>query len=225
MTTDDRSLERAARSWLESGPTQAPEHAVVAALERIQTTSQERDLRIPWRLPKMNLITRLAGAAIVGVLAVGIAWFALRPGSSVGVTPTPTPPASNAPSPSTSDSVSALRAYRGAFDAVCASLTPVAQLSPSAAPEDLVVFLRATIATGTDEAARLEAIQAPPALLTDHLANIQTLKDTLALLRHEIDLIQANKMAEATAVDEATGSLSSLREQFAAKYGLSTRCP
>ena len=29
--TDDRSLERAARSWLESGPTQAPERAVEAA--------------------------------------------------------------------------------------------------------------------------------------------------------------------------------------------------
>jgi len=30
--TDDRSLERAARSWLESGPTEAPDHAVDAAL-------------------------------------------------------------------------------------------------------------------------------------------------------------------------------------------------
>ena len=42
--TDDRSLERAARSWLEVGPTQAPERAVEAALLRIQTTPQERDL-------------------------------------------------------------------------------------------------------------------------------------------------------------------------------------
>ena len=42
--TDDRSLERAARSWIEVGPTRAPEPAVQAALLRIQTTSQERDL-------------------------------------------------------------------------------------------------------------------------------------------------------------------------------------
>ena len=46
---DDRSLERAARSWLEAGPTQAPDRAVEAALLQIETTSQERDLRIPWR--------------------------------------------------------------------------------------------------------------------------------------------------------------------------------
>ena len=36
--TDDRSLERAARSWLEAGPTQAPDRAVEAALLPINTT-------------------------------------------------------------------------------------------------------------------------------------------------------------------------------------------
>ena len=35
--TDDRSLERAARSWIEAGPTRAPERAVEAALSRIET--------------------------------------------------------------------------------------------------------------------------------------------------------------------------------------------
>ena len=49
--TDDRSLERAARSWIEAGPTRAPDRAVEAALLRIQTTPQERDLRVPWRFP------------------------------------------------------------------------------------------------------------------------------------------------------------------------------
>ena len=39
--TDDRSLERAARSWLEPGPTQAPDRAVEAALLQIQTTTQD----------------------------------------------------------------------------------------------------------------------------------------------------------------------------------------
>ena len=45
--TDDRSLERAARSWLEVGPTQAPDRAVEAALLRIETTPQERDSARP----------------------------------------------------------------------------------------------------------------------------------------------------------------------------------
>ena len=52
--TDDRSLERAARSWLENGPTEAPDRAVEAALLRIETTPQERDWHVPWRLPKMT---------------------------------------------------------------------------------------------------------------------------------------------------------------------------
>ena len=69
--TDDRSLERAARSWLETGPTQAPDRAVEAALLRIETTAQERDLRIPWRLPTMLTPARLAVAAVIVALAMG----------------------------------------------------------------------------------------------------------------------------------------------------------
>ena len=68
---DDRSLERAARSWIEEGPTQAPDRAVEAALLRIESTPQERDLRIPWRFPSMTTPARLAVAAAVGVLLAG----------------------------------------------------------------------------------------------------------------------------------------------------------
>jgi hypothetical protein len=103
--TDDPSLERAARSWIEAGPTQAPDRAVEAALLRIQTTKQERDLRIPWRLPKMTTPARVAAAAVIGVLAIGGAFYLLSPGgrSNVGVpgpSPTPSPSASALPAPS-----------------------------------------------------------------------------------------------------------------------------
>ena len=97
---DDRSLERAARSWLEDGPTQAPDRAVEAALLRIETTSQERDLRIPWRLPKMTTPARVATAAVIGVLAVGGAFLFLgRPGQAVvgGPGPSTTPASAVAP--------------------------------------------------------------------------------------------------------------------------------
>ncbi len=106
--TDDRSLERAARSWLESGPTQAPDRAVEAALLRIQTTPQERDLRIPWRFPKMTTPARVATAAVIGVLVVGGALFMIgRPGQTgVGgpgptATPTTTPTPIPSPTPGT----------------------------------------------------------------------------------------------------------------------------
>ncbi len=72
--TDDRSLERAARSFIEAGPTQAPDSAVAAALQRIETTTQERDLRLPWRptsmLYRMAFAT-LGAAAAISAIAVG----------------------------------------------------------------------------------------------------------------------------------------------------------
>ena len=96
---DDRSLERAARSWLEAGPTEAPERAVEAALLRIASTTQERDLRIPWGVPALNTLTRIAATVAIGVLFVGGAFLYLgrpsQPGPVVGppVTPSPSAPA------------------------------------------------------------------------------------------------------------------------------------
>ena len=97
--TEDRSLERAARSWLETGPTQAPDRAVAEALLLIATTPQERDLRIPWRLPRMTTPTRVAAAAAIGVIAVGAAFMYFgRPGQSAVGGPGP----STSPTPSVS---------------------------------------------------------------------------------------------------------------------------
>lgn len=96
--TDERTLERAARSWIEAGPTRAPDRAVEAALLRIQTTPQERDLRVPWRFTLMHPLARLAGAVIAGVLVVGGLVLLARPGSNIG-TQTP-PPSLPSPSPS-----------------------------------------------------------------------------------------------------------------------------
>ena len=105
--TDDRSLERAARSWLETGPTQAPDRAVEAALLRIQTTPQERDWNVPWRFPTMSTPARVATAAVIGVLVVGGAFFMLgRPGQTgvggAGPTSTRTESPTHIPSATTS---------------------------------------------------------------------------------------------------------------------------
>jgi len=97
--TDDRSLERAARSFIEAGPTEAPERAVEAALLRIESTPQERDLRIPWRFPPMTLPARIAAVAILGALLLGgaLSLFGGIGGSPVvapAVNPTATAPPS-----------------------------------------------------------------------------------------------------------------------------------
>lgn len=97
--TDDRSLERAARSFIEPGPTRAPEAAVERALGIIQTTPQERNLRIPRRFSSMSMLARAAAAA--AIVAVGVVFLALRPPSGVGsAQPTATPGVTAAPTAS-----------------------------------------------------------------------------------------------------------------------------
>ena len=96
--TDDRTLERAARSWLEEGPTRAPDRAVDAALSRIESIRQERDLRIAWRLRTM-LNNRLVAAAVAVVVLIG-AGFALTRFSGIGgpsTAPSSTPAVTSAP--------------------------------------------------------------------------------------------------------------------------------
>ena len=68
---DERSFERTARAWLELGANQAPDRAIQAVLLAIETTPQERDLRIPWRFPTMNTPLRVGMAAVIGLLLLG----------------------------------------------------------------------------------------------------------------------------------------------------------
>jgi hypothetical protein len=132
--TEDRSLERAARSFIEAGPTQAPDRAIEAALLRIESTSQERDRRVPWRFPRMTTPARVATAAVMGVLAVGAAIFVLRPADpsvgGPGPTPVPTssPSATASPTPSPSPTPSGPAALQdGPLAAGTYVTTPFAQ--------------------------------------------------------------------------------------------------
>jgi hypothetical protein len=96
--SDDRSFDRIARWWLETGPTEAPQRVVDDALFAVQTTPQERDLTVPRRLPTMN--ARVAAIAAVVILAVGGTAYLLRPSDSTVATPPSASPSStptNAP--------------------------------------------------------------------------------------------------------------------------------
>jgi hypothetical protein len=93
--SDDRRFERAARSWLELGPAEAPDHAVEAALLAIESTPQERDIRIPWRRLRMTPPLRLATIAVIAALAIGGGLIlGLNPRSQVG-SPSPGPSTSS----------------------------------------------------------------------------------------------------------------------------------
>jgi hypothetical protein len=95
--TDDRSidriLERAARSWIELGPTAAPPRVVDAALALIDDTPQERDW-FPWRSPHMTPSARVVALVAIGALVLAGA-FAF---AGIGGRGSPLP--STAPSPS-----------------------------------------------------------------------------------------------------------------------------
>jgi hypothetical protein len=106
--TDDRTLERVARAWLEEGPTRAPELTVNAALLRIASTAQDRT----WPLPRRFRMAFHAPASPVQVLTLIVATV-LAVGLGAGIvanqgigpsaplaTPSPSPSESVGPSPS-----------------------------------------------------------------------------------------------------------------------------
>lgn len=91
--TEERDFDRIVRAWLELSADEAPDHAVFAVLQAVESTPQvRRPLRRPvWRFPDMKRLPIAAGVAAVLVLAIGGGlWLSSRP--SVGTIP-PSPSA------------------------------------------------------------------------------------------------------------------------------------
>ena len=90
-------------AWLEEGPTRLPESTRRAIAVATRTTHQtRRPMRVPWRFPTMNGLTKLAlGAlAVVAFALGGLYLINPMPQSGVGgpsATPTPTPTPSPSP--------------------------------------------------------------------------------------------------------------------------------
>jgi hypothetical protein len=226
--TDDRSLERAARSFIEAGPARAPEHVIEAALRQIDQVTQERGLRVPRRFPRMTMTARIVAAAAIAiaVIAVGGAVL-LRPTSQSNVGgPSPTPTIA----PSATDAVESLQAYRAARDAICVPASQqLAALNTAGdaagTPAEHADVVAQIIVLGTTETDRLAALEAPPALAEEHAADVQRHRDSLALLGQIEALLREGKTAEADAVDQALGAaLSSEEEAFQQRYSLAD-CP
>ena len=102
--TDEIRFEELTRSWLDEGPTAAPWRAVEGALLEIDQTTQERDLRVPWRFRTLAKSSQLAAAAVLAVVAVGAVFVILRPGSTGGPAATASPSPSISPSPTAAPS-------------------------------------------------------------------------------------------------------------------------
>jgi len=98
--TDQRELDRLLGAFLAEDTGELPDRVIDAALEQIDHTPQRHAVRMPWRLPRMNIYTRLAAAAILGLVAVGGSLYlaGLRQHQVIG--PSPTSSASASPSES-----------------------------------------------------------------------------------------------------------------------------
>lgn len=210
---DEQRFARAARTWLEDGPVQAPDRAVDGALERIMLTTQERDLRVPWRFPKMPMLLRVAAAAIVIAVVAGGALFLTRGPEAPGIAsqPTPSPSATPSPSPSTMSVDAYVAAYNAACDRATADTDPLRSRMPDG--YDSITDAQRAEWTEAIQQFHDRAIQAvdeldrltPPAELADgHARTVQDLRDELALVQGIATALEQHRDADAKDADLAT---------------------
>jgi len=115
MTTD-RDFDRIARAWLDLMPNEAPDRAVDAVLLAVETTSQQRSVRLfgQWRSP-MHRLVLVASAAMLGVALVGGAFILAGSRPSDSTVPTPSPVASPVASATVGDASAAEEALRATW--------------------------------------------------------------------------------------------------------------
>ena len=102
--TDQRDLDRLLGAFFVEGTNEVADRVIDAALIEIDQTQQRRAGRMPRRLLTMKTPMRVAVAAVVGVIAVGSALYAVNPWQSA-VEPSSTPDRSAGPSASPSLSI------------------------------------------------------------------------------------------------------------------------
>jgi Galactose oxidase, central domain/Kelch motif len=116
--TDQRELDRLLGAFFVDGANELADRVIDAALDQIDHTHQRHAMRMPRRFETMPMYTRLAAAAVIGVLAVGGALYLMQPGqptvggpgpsSPVNATPGPTAARTPGPTPATTPDIPAL---------------------------------------------------------------------------------------------------------------------
>jgi photosystem II stability/assembly factor-like uncharacterized protein len=123
--TNQRELNGLLDSFFAEGSTELADRVIDAALDQIDHTRQRPALRMPRRFSTMPMPTRLAAAAVIGVLAIGGTLFLVQRGQPAIGGPSPTPSAGASPAPSatspspTPSGVVGLPARAGQFDDMC----------------------------------------------------------------------------------------------------------
>jgi N-acetylneuraminic acid mutarotase len=92
--TDQRELDRLLDAYFVEGTDELADRVIDAALDHIDHTDQRRAVPMPRRFQTMTMPTRVAAAAVIGVLAVGGAFYLTRPDRPAVGGPSPEPSAS-----------------------------------------------------------------------------------------------------------------------------------
>ena len=103
--TDQRELDGLLGAFFVEGTDELADRVIDDALDEIDHTQQRHALRPPRRFSNMTIPTRLAAAAVIGVVAVGGILYATRPDPSTVAAPSPTPGVSASAGPTASPSV------------------------------------------------------------------------------------------------------------------------
>jgi len=238
--TDEVRFDRFAREWLELGPVEAPSDVIQAAFVEINTTTQERDLRVPWRLPRMTPMLRAVATILVVAVIGGGALLVLRssPGGEAGAPPTASPSPSPSPSasPSPTPTPMTLAAFTAARNAVCSHAAGA--LNPLK-PRFLGIFNDTlTDAQRTDWIAALEqysagnqsmidalvALPAPAELAADNATALRDLQDEEDQIRVVISALKNRQYEEARVADAATDPMGIRISRWETQHAL-TNCP
>lgn len=236
-------VERLIADWLvEEAPAHALDRILGQAASVIDRTRQRRFLAAWRETMGINKLQLLAGAAvlIVALLGAGFVGRATGPSGNVGApgqqTQTTTPlgsPSGAASAPATGVTI---QAYRAARNAVCsryvrqaeplsaqfdglydAATSDTERSAKRAALDDLTALYDAM-------AIELLAVEAPSNLQAEHAANVAGFQDIRAILVQVSDLIGQGKLAEASALDQATDRIGSRVAAFERQQFV-TACP
>ena len=88
--SEQHELNRTLASFLATGTDELADRVIDAALAQIDRTPQRHPLRMPRRFSIATTFTRLAAVAVVGVIAVGLALYLVRPATTPVGAPSPT---------------------------------------------------------------------------------------------------------------------------------------
>lgn len=119
--TDRAELDSVLHTFFLIGTDELSDRVIDAALDQVDTTRQRRVLRMPQQVRMTPAMTRLAVAAVIGVIALGGALYLNLPTKPAVGSPTPTPglSASSGPDTSSAPTAPALPARAGQFDDMC----------------------------------------------------------------------------------------------------------